>query len=346
MRALGRPFNTLAQSGTTQIDKPTQIIRGEGTDLANVSRMDGKAKRKAITNAMALSLIDVAKNKGDTERLPSYWNTFYCQTKLTTTAGRSYGNYCKNRHCTICCANRKADIINRYLPVILKWEDPHFVTLTSKAVSARNLKRNIDATLRAFNRIKERFKKRYQRGKIEFKFQGVRSLECNFNAKKRTYNPHLHIIVANKEMAEALIEEWLSIWTPKYTFHAAQNFSRIEDPERCLVEVVKYGSKIFTEPDVNNKSKSKGDRDIYAAALHNIFRAMKGRRIFDRFGFNLPKERIREYKSKEVRNFVNWKYNNRLGNWERDEGDEVLTTYKMPFMLEFLLENHIDKSLE
>jgi len=50
---------------------------------------------------------------------------------------------------------------------------------------------------------------------------------------------------------------------------------------------IKYGSKIFIEPDVNEKPAT-GDAKIYAAGLYNIFDAMKGLRIFERFCFNLP----------------------------------------------------------
>ncbi len=35
-------------------------------------------------------------------------------------------------------------------------------------------------------------------------------------------------------------------------------------------------------------------RYIYAAALDNIFKAMKGLRIFERFGFNLPNELVQK----------------------------------------------------
>ncbi len=48
-----------------------------------------------------------------------------------------------------------------------------------------------------------------------------------------------------------------------------------------MIEIVKFGSKIFTEPDGYNKSKTKGKENVYVAALDNIFMAIKGFRIFD-----------------------------------------------------------------
>ena len=56
-------------------------------------------------------------------------------------------------------------------------------------------------------------------------------------------------------MAEVMIAEWLRICSPKFAVFAAQNMQPITSTERALIEIVKYGSKIFTEPDVADKSK-------------------------------------------------------------------------------------------
>ena len=80
----------------------------------------------------------------------------------------------------------------------------------------------------------------------------------------------MHLIVATKEMAEIIIDEWLKICTPPFARRYAQNMQKVNDNEKALIEIVKYGSKIFSEPDVTNKAKKKTDRDIYVAALHNI----------------------------------------------------------------------------
>ena len=56
---------------------------------------------------------------------------------------------------------------------------------------------------KAFSIIKERCKKRHQRG-TGIQLIGIKSLECNFNPQKKTYNPHFHIIVPNKEIATLL----------------------------------------------------------------------------------------------------------------------------------------------
>jgi len=58
-------------------------------------------------------------------------------------------------------------------------------------------------------------------------------------------------------------------------------------------EYPKYGSKIFTEQDLDKKSNGKIPRKIYVRALDNILSAMEGIRIFERFGFNLPRKEER-----------------------------------------------------
>ena len=50
--------------------------------------------------------------------------------------------------------------------------------------------------------------------------------------------------------------------------------------EHCLIGTIKYGSKIFIEPNPGNKSRHNVPPMIYAYALDNILVAMKRIRIF------------------------------------------------------------------
>lgn len=209
--------------------------------------------------------------------MKAYRNTLYCLDRFYSSEERVYGRYCKNRFCTLCCSIRKADIINRYYSEILTWEDPHFVTLTEKSVPAAKLDRWFYGVQRAFRLILNKYKKRCQRGK-GIKLKGIKSLECNFNPVARTYNPHLHLIVPNAEIAKTLIIEWQKLWNrgnKKLASPFAQHSRRVKNVERDLVELIKYGSKIFIEPDKYKNLKSKIPPMIYAAALDNIFAAMK-----------------------------------------------------------------------
>jgi len=179
-------FNTLAQNRTKPGDKPVAILLGKGSELSEKLVLKGRAKRKVITQAMVLGLIDANNIKGLTgDWRKSYWNTYHCQGRIFTAEGKLHGTYCKNRFCTLCCNIRKAVIINQYLPVLNTWTEAHFVTLTIKAVRAKALHAALRSILRCFHWITDKHRKRYKRGKgIELK--GIKSLECNFNHERKT----------------------------------------------------------------------------------------------------------------------------------------------------------------
>ncbi|KJF41658.1 protein rep [Draconibacterium sediminis] len=342
---------TLAENGTQKTGQIPSIalVSGKGTDISEQKPLANRARRKLITRKMVLSLIDVAKEKGEAERIQAYWNAYHCLNNVIVSDGKMYGKYCKNRFCTICNAIRKADMIKRYYPVMSQWEDVQFVTLTVKSCKENLLYERMGRMLRAFDRIHNRCKKRHQRGK-GIKLVGVKSLECNFNPEMKTYNPHYHLIVPSKEVAELLKKEWLKQWRPiphknstryKYTNPAAQKIIAVYNLETALIETIKYGSKIFTEPDVYKKSQLKVPPKIYARALDNILVAMKGYRIFDRFGFNLPKHTTNR-STKIVTNFEGWTFPKDSYDWVNDETGEVLTGYLPPIQLNFLLTECID----
>jgi hypothetical protein len=345
---------TLAESGTQKNNETPSIalVSGKGTVISNNPSLANRARRKLITRKMVLSLIDVTKEKGEPEREQAYWNAYHCLNNVIVTNGRMYGKYCKNRFCTICNAIRKADMINRYYPVISQWEDVQFVTLTVKACKEDKLKRWIYGMKRAFKLLHDRCKKRYQRGN-GIKLIGVKSLECNFNPIKKTYNPHYHLIVPNKEIAELLKKEWIEQWRPKnkneyrykFTTPAAQHIEPVYNLETALIETIKYESKIFTEPDLNKKSKLKTPPKIYARALDNILVSMKGKHIFDRFGFNLPKQPHHAKSTKVVVDFENWTFPKDSSDWVNDETGEALTGFLPPIGLSYLLDDCINKEL-
>lgn len=342
---------TLAESGTQKelINCSKALVSGKGTDILNNPSLANRAKRKVITRKMILSLIDVVKEKDEPERANAYWNSYHCQNKVIISENRLYSKYCKNRFCTVCCAIRKADTINRYLPVISQWKDVHFVTLTVKACKAERLDTLIKGMQRAFELIHNRCKKRHQRGK-GIKLIGIKSLECNFNPEKKTYNPHFHIIVPTREIALLLKKEWLEQWRPKdkstnrykFTNPGGQKISKVTSLEHSLIETIKYGSKIFTEADLKKKGKLKIPPMIYAYALDNILVAMKGKRIFDRFGFNLPKQAPKESSSRLVENYERWLFRPTSTDWINENTGECLTGYIQNPELIFLLNECID----
>lgn len=349
----GGSIYTLAQSGTQHLPNPAEspevMVYGQGSALDQTEAWQNRARRKMITQSMILALIDIAKEKGDLERVQPYWNTYHCLNNVITSNGQVYGKYCKNRFCTLCCGIRKAEFINKYLPIIQTWDEPYFVTLTVKAQPARNLKKWMGGMKRAFELILNRCKKRHQRGK-GIKLVGIKSLECNFNPQKKTYNPHYHLIVANREIANLLVVEWQKQWNQgkqKLTSPFAQDVRKIDNLESALIEIIKYGSKIFTEPDLQKKANQKIPPAIYVAALDNIFVALKPYRLFDRFGFNLPKAGPNAKATPQfLQLYEEWEFDKHQNDWLNPDTGELLSGHIAAPRLKFFLSEHIDTCLQ
>lgn len=341
-------FNTLVQSGTKRnsLISSTTVLSGEGTDRFDNPSLINRAKKKAISSAVILALVDVAKEKEATKREQTYWNAYHCQRVIVSHKDKLHGNYCKTRICSICNGIRKAEKIIKYYPVLKEWEEPHFITLTIKSVKEKHLSKYMDAMIRAFRLIKGRCNKRHQRGK-GIKLMGIKSLECNFNPKRKTYNPHFHLLVPDKATATLLKKEWLNQWrsdTTIFTVPYAQDIRKVKNLERDLVETIKYGSKVFTDPEVK-KGKSNLPPIIYANALDNIIEAMEGKRLFERFGFDLPKQNKVSPKYSEAATCEKWVYSSASSDWINPITGELLTGYSMPNELQYLLSDCIDCSL-
>lgn len=344
-------FNTLAQNGggvtTNLVQKHPIIVNGEGTDLST-GAIRNRAKKKTITQLLMLCLIDVAREKSrGQEYIQAYWNTWHCQSRVYSSDGRLYGKYCKNRFCPVCCGIRKAEIIHKYLPVIDKWENPHFVTLTIQSVTAKQLRKRMKDMMTAFIAIKDKYRKWHVKDK-SIKLMGIKSLECNFNPIDGTYNPHFHLIVPNKGTANILVQEWKKYWGYKLVNSAAQKIQEIDSTENCLVELVKYGTKIFTDPFMKKKNERKVASVIYVSAIDNIIYAMKDLRIFERFGFHLPPpQRVKVSQSQILSQYDEWIHDPKQNDWiNTTDCDQLLTGYTLTGELLYLLENNIDKELE
>jgi len=334
-------LDTLAQKrtevSTKQNSDSVEIIYGTGAWKDSIKK---RPKRKFITQTIALAFIDVAKEKNETEWIKRYWNVWHCQNKMTTHNGRGYSSYCKNRCCSICVSIRKADLINRYKPIIETWTDIQFLTLTVKSQPHSNLNNWMGGMIKAFKIIRERCNKRHSRNKGP-KLIGVRSLECNFNPIKKTYNPHYNILCATKEIAETIKKEWVELWNRDkiMALPYLQKIRKVKQTEKDIIETIKYGAKIFTDPTMK-KGKTKTNPTIYAKALHTIYKSMEGHRLFGSFGFKLPKTE-KSKNGRVVKDFQNWFYNSKLRDWVNIETGQIMTNYIPKLGLEMIL-NSID----
>lgn len=232
------------------------LLQGQGSPLNNTKAVERRAKTKAISQALNLALIEVAKEVGAKSMEKAYRNAWYCQNIIITAGNRMYAPLCKNRFCTYCAGVRKAELINKYFPIIKQWQKVYFLTLTAPSVRAADIKNRFKKMNKIFRLMNAKLRKRGQRGTGEM-VMGIRTLECNFNPTARTYNPHFHLLI-NGEAATKLIRmEWIEAWKPIYLSPDAQVFKQVPKTVKDLVEVIKYGAKIFTEPG-KNKAEKKG----------------------------------------------------------------------------------------
>ena len=155
MDATGGSIYTLAESGTgvNEFASSRSVVRGRGVEIHKNLSLKARPQRKVISQRLVLALVDVAREKRDSNRVQQYWNTYNCLNKVVVADGRMYGDYCKNRFCTVCTAIRKADIINRYYPVLSKWDDAYFVTLTVRSCKAKDLRMFMEGFIRAMQKI-------------------------------------------------------------------------------------------------------------------------------------------------------------------------------------------------
>jgi hypothetical protein len=344
-------FNIIAQSGTAPqkvwMDKPKITVRGNGSRPPNLVALQNRAKKKMITQRIMQELMPIALRKGEFERYYSYQNAFGCQCQIYTANGRMYGIYCKTRFCEICLGNRRGEKSSKYLPVIRLWPCQQFLTLTLKSVPGDQLHERVNEMIGAFETIREKLKKRHQRGK-GMKIMGVRSLESNFNPTYRTYNPHFHLILPDLPTAITLQTEWINYWGDvRICEPEAQKNKTINNISWQLRETIKYGTKFLTKERIDWKTGEVIPKLICVAAIDNIFSAMKNHRLFDRFGFDLPKPEKQEAgKFTSLTEFREWNYTYENFDWVDEVNRERISRFTPPPKLIIDLETNINRDLE
>ncbi len=348
----GGKIYTLAQNGTAKnpdlLKRRSITVHGEGFDVMNKICLHSRTQRKQISQTLALSIIDIGKDEGNEKLMKTLWNTYYCMHEVHVCNGRVHTKYCKNRICIVCLCIRKAEIINKYLDVIQSWNDAHFLTLTIRAVKKEKLWSLLRNMIKGIKRIIARYRKRNRR-KNAIRLIGIRSLECEFNPIAKTYNPHFHMIVNCQETGIILRREWVKESKKKSkTIYAelwCQDLQKVTDPVKCLIEIVKYGSKIFSETDVEKKAKE-GGRVVYAKALYTILEAMQGLRLFDRFGFNLPaNSKKRVPITQTLREYSSYIFEPDKTDWIETETQIALTEFIPDPKISYVLENCINTEL-
>ena len=226
-------------------------------ELTSELLLTKRAIRKVIAHAQAKKLQEL-----NTPLFKQYEQTRWCAYAMKEKGGKYVSNYCQKRWCPVCSANRQGAMLNGYQEAVSGMKEPYFVTLTLPAVKGEHLKGTMKEMLRVFVLIKDTLRKK------GIALHGIRKLECNFNPKKQTFNPHFHMLVEGELEAKALLHYWLKRHPEAVS--EAQDIQPAQ--EGTLKELVKYTTKTLI------------GKKFYPEAQDTIYRALKGIRTFQPYG--------------------------------------------------------------
>jgi hypothetical protein len=271
----------------------------------------------------------LAELRGPLEK--SYRNTIYCAHRLVQEGDQlradvagGAGGYCGNRWCLVCSRVRIARAITRYAPAIEGWRG-YMVTLTIPNVGAAELPGAIEGMHRAFTAAKRAIKRTDR-----ITFRALRKLECTHNQVRGDFHPHFHVIVDGEAGARALVRRWLEAYP--------EAVAAAQDVRPCgagsAKELFKYFTKLVTK--VQTKGGAVISRVTPPEALDVIFRAMRGRRVWQPVGFKAPPAtdedapigtdgdtEAPEYRARTV-----WTWEQGATDWVDRGTGECLTGYK------------------
>jgi hypothetical protein len=245
------------------------------TEVNNRQNLLKRARAKYFAIVFILRMVDL-----DSPLRKSYWNSYHCCNNVgLKESGETTSLYCDARWCLVCNRIRSAKMINAYLPVLEKWEDKCFVTLTIPNVTENKLRSAIDNMQAEFGKIKQVFYRQNKRKQRDDKLVGLRKLECTYNISREDYHPHYHAIIQGEQNANDLLAEWLRRFPDARD--VAQDVRKADDAS--VRELFKYFTKLIAKA-------AGGQSLILPEQLDVMFRVLRGKRTFQNFGFTKPKE--------------------------------------------------------
>ena len=241
---------------------------GKGTTVQDtIKRLQKRAGRKYFSIPVHIRLAELCN-----DREQYYRNCIYCASTLIQEAdGRIRTSYCNGRLCPICQAIRTAKAMNKYVPLIETFNDPHFLTLTRTTVQARALPDTVERMCNEFSLSNRTLAKR------GIKVHGLRKLEITCNHETGKFHPHFHCIVEGEEVANALLDQWLKR-NATTAQRVGQELQRIiaGDPE-ALRTMFGYVTKLVTPYE-------SGKIPVPAECLDIIVSALFKRRTLQPYG--------------------------------------------------------------
>lgn len=276
-----------------------------------------RRRSKAITVAMSSKLAAL-----DNDRKKGYFRAYHCAEVMYQEGKKITSGYCGHRCCVVCNRIKSARMMQGYAEPLLNLPDIHFLTLTSPNVEAGLLSDEINRMLSVWRKI-------YRNIKINYKgldMRGMYKLECTYNYKSKTYNPHLHFIVSTGETAKEIKRQWLKNHKENIEGNEAKEWAQDlrKADKNSLHELFKYVTK-----SVVNKNYS-------ATAMDVMYEAMSHRNTYYRMGVKKIKainddiedlsSQIIEFKSERI---DLWKWCNDISDWYSTTTGELFIEKKL-----------------
>jgi|TARA_R110000868_G_C10905350_1_gene764588 hypothetical protein len=271
----------------------------------NQISLQKRSGRKAMTNAMLSKLLDLKSPLH-----VSYKFAYKCNSAIFQEGDKLKTLYCNQRFCLVCNSIRTGKLINGYASEIQALDNPYFVTLTVKNVKAYKLKQTIEEMQKDFRRSMDKLKKR---GIV---LKGIRKVEVTFNEITREYHPHFHCIIEGCRPSFTLVSDWIKRHPEQATYKGQDlRYADKETPN----ELFKYFTKMLTKSG-----------QFLAPEMDIVFRAMKGKRVFQPFGG--IKKQSEEVETNETtvidwlpEGLENWVYDNagKYSDWYNASGEPL-----------------------
>jgi hypothetical protein len=313
-------------------------------------KLKRRARKKLFGRAKAAKLAHLYSPLEE-----KYWETYRCSDMIIRESGKVRSHFCKHRHCEICNNIRTAHYIEKYMPTLDTWQDKVFMTLTVKNPNRENLRQTLNDMHGHFTKIKDSERKAGR------KLVGLRKLEITYNRREKTYHPHFHLVLHDSVSAEHIILKWLKKFNPDVDYKLLKEIRRlilckieegtnpkkfitlgepynsvrkglIADPQfqdwrpadqNACMELFKYVTKLT--------SSSKNDKLIDTVALDNIYQSIRGRRIFQTFGFiaheEVPAPENEETAEDENQEPTTFEWLQDHHDWINRETGELLSGY-------------------
>ena len=278
-----------------------------GAALDTLAQLRKRSRNKYITNGLIYKLVNL-----DSTLKKSYWNSYHCFNTIDQTGTKLSGMYCGQRWCNQCNRIKTGKLLNGYMPALKEMAAPYFVTLTipTKPNNGKELPQKIELMHKVIRNISDMMRKR------KTPLKAIRKLECTYKPDVNKFHPHFHLIVSGKEAAKELIKQWLVSFPD--ASRSAQDIKPADN--NSMKELFKYFSKLITK-------NSAGANVFNPEALDTIFRAMKGKRVFQSMGIKRVSENIENHQVIEVKgikpNVKVWQYDDFKSDWIDKEGNRL-----------------------